>query len=518
MRQPGIEAACFSGLQIMLALLASAGLAAPALADEINDLHVIQDTSNQAIVVQTGHGNKAGSATLPMHQAGVSDDLVLTQSGDDNAIGLTGRGLLQDGSASTDGSASNIATILQQSSGNSIGELVQTTLGTHPTTGNTLTIDQLTGGSNTSVSLEQVQGDGASPNFAIITQNGFGNWLDRLSQQTSSGEDSNRIFFAVTGSHNGIRPDTLDAAGPLAILARSVGAGSARLVQGSDLSGGAANTIELTITGDFNQYGVQELGVDNSVDETITGLGNSFAADQTGRHNQVVSGGIAGDGNDLGIHQLGDSNTASAVLDWSSSSNEVGIGQDGDSNIADARLKGDHGLVGISQSGNRHEAEIRTVGNGNVILGIQIDDGLTDSVGDTLKVSINGNDNNGLDGYASQPFTGVALAGAQVPLSLSRSLLITPDATLLLSSLTDRIVLVPGMLVQWGDDDRMDIEVGTATTSDGNLFAALQKGDGNAITAQVEGRQNQFVVVQQGDDNQAALSQSGTGNISVILQ
>src|SRR3569623_3161374 len=212
-----------------------------------NYLHIVQDgNTHSGLVVQSGLGNQAGNATLPVHQQGVFDALALTQSGDDNTIGLTGRGLVQDGTGSTDGSAANRATILQQSNVNSIGELVQTTLGTHASTGNFLTVNQLNGGSNTVGSIEQVQGSGASANVADFTQNGLSNWLQLQSQNTTSGEGDNHVTLSITGDYNGIDPGNTDAAGPLAILARSAGASSSEIVQDGDLSGGAANAISLT--------------------------------------------------------------------------------------------------------------------------------------------------------------------------------------------------------------------------------------------------------------------------------
>ena len=497
------------------ALLPNRALAA----DNGNDLHFVQDgNANQGSVVQTGQDNKAGTAALPVHQTGVFDDLSLTQSGDDNNIGLANRGLVQDGSPSTDGSAANSATILQQSNGNSIGELVQTTLGLHPSTGNVLTVNQLTGGSNTARSIEQVQGSGDAANVATFTQNGVANWLEKLSQQSTSAGSNNLITLTFTGNYNGIDPGNQTGPGPLAILARSVGAAASQIVQGGDLSGGAANLISLAITGDFNQYGLTQLGADNSVAESITGLRNSFASYQLGQHNQVVSGGIAGDDNDVGLRQRGDANTASAVLNWSSSFNEVGIGQDGSSNTADISLKGDHGVAGISQNGNSHVARIETIGDKNVVLGIQVNSGLTAALGDDMSVSIKGSDNNGLVHNSSQLFTGPAFVAAQVPLGLSRSLLIAPDATLLLASLTPSITLVPGLLVQWGDGNQMAITVGTTSPSDANLFAALQQGNGNVITATVNGSSNQFVVTQRSDENLVGLEQAGTGNNAAVAQ
>ncbi|WDR05526.1 curlin repeat-containing protein [Devosia rhodophyticola] len=489
-----------------------------AYADD-NFLNIVQDgNTHSGQVIQTGLGNRAGTDVLPVHQEGFYDDLTLTQSGDNNDIGRSNRGLVQNGTASVDGSPANSATILQQSNGNVIGELVQTTLGTHTRTGNILAVKQLTGGSNTIGSIEQLQGIGDAANSASFFQNGVGNWLANLTQKTTSGGDDNQVTLTVTGNYNGIDPGNQTGVGPLATLANSVGAHSSQIIQDGDGSGGAANIIDLTITGDYNQFGLTQLGTDNSVAEQITGSDNSFAVYQLGQHNQIVSGGVAGDSNDLGIRQVGYSNSASAVLNWTSSDNGVGIGQNGDANTADVSLKGDHGLVGVSQNGNGHYAHITTVGDSNVVLAIQDNPGFTNSVGNSMTVNINGDGNNGLNGLAAASFSGIALAAANLAPSIERSVLIAPDATLLVSSLRGTINLVPGLLVQLGDNNTMDIDVGAAMSSDNNLFAAEQKGNGNLITASINGSNNQFIVSQIGDDNMAAINQFGSGNIAVIRQ
>lgn len=505
-------------LQSIAATIAVLGFALPlpAFADD-NYLNIIQDgDTHVGLVIQTGLGNAAGTPDLPVHQQGVFNDLSLTQSGDNNDIGLFGRGFAQSGTASADGDAANRATVIQNSNGNSIGELVQTTLGTHPTTGNTLSVTQDLKGANTIVSIEQVQDDAESANFATIAQTGFQNWLRWVYQHTSSGEGANHVTLNVTGDYNGIDSGSLAGAGPLAILARSAGASASTIIQDADLSGGAGNTIELAITGDYNQFGLTQLGTDNSVGESITGSDNSFAAYQVGDHNQIVSGGIAGDSNDLGISQTGYSNTVSAVLNWSSSDNQVGIGQFGDANTGNVSLKGDHALVGLSQNGNGHSAEITTVGDGNVVLTIQANAGYTASFGNALTIDINGNGINGPAGSAA--FTGLALAAAQLAPAIPRSLLISPDATLLMSSLQGEITLVPGLLAQWGDGNSMEITVGSNVASDDNLFAAIQRGSGNQLVASINGYGNQFIVSQVGDANAAAIQQSGNGNTAVISQ
>lgn len=515
------------GLMTMAAIAALA-LPKPVLADN-NFLNIIQDgDTHSGVVTQTGVGNQAGTADMPVHQQGVFDDLTLTQSGNDNAIGTAtpGGGLLQEGTASLDGSAANIATIVQNSNGNSIGELVQTTLGTHPVTGNTLAVTQDFGanggpsGNNTIGSIEQVQDNGQSANSAAITQTGARNWLAGLSQHTSSGQGNNRVTATFTGSDNGSAPGkagTLAGVGPLAVLARSSGATASSIVQGDDLSGGAGNAIDLAITGDYNQFGLTQLGTDNSVSNAIiTGSGNSLGTYQSGDHNQITSGGIAGDGNDVGLRQVGSANMISAVLNWSSSDNAVGIGQSGQHNWAELALKGNGSIVGISQDGANHVAAIHAVGNGNLVLAIQANAERNTSVGDTLQVTITGDGNNALVGNAVQSFTGPALQVALAAPEIPRSLLVAPDAGVLLPGSPRG--LVPGQLLQWGEGNTMTIEIGAERASNSNLFAVLQLGNGGSVTAHVNGNSNQFVAVQQHNDDVAAINQDGNGNIVAISQ
>jgi len=502
----------------------------PALAFADNNfLNIIQDgDTHNGVVTQTGVGNQAGTTDLPVHQEGVFDDLILTQSGDNNNIGTAtpGRGLLQNGTASIDGSAANAATIVQNSNGNHIGELVQTTLGTHPITGNTLAVTQDFGanggpsGNNTIGSIEQVQDNGQSANFAAIVQTGARNWLAGLSQRTTSGDGDNRVTATFTGNDNGSAPGNsraLNGVGPLAVLARSSGATASSILQGDDLSGGAGNAIDLAVTGDYNQFGLTQLGTDNSVGGAIiTGSSNSLGTYQSGDHNQITSGGIAGDSNDLGIRQVGSANLISAILNWSSSDNSVGIGQFGQGNWANLALKGNGGIVGLSQNGANHLATIQTVGNGNLVLAIQDYAGLNRSSGDALHVSIIGDGNNGLAGNSAQSFTGPALQVALAAPDIPRSLLVAPDAGVLRPGSPRG--LMPGVLLQWGEGNTITIEVGAARTSDNNLFAVLQKGNGGAVTAHVNGNSNQFVAVQQGNDDVAVINQDGNGNIAAIAQ
>jgi hypothetical protein len=495
--------------------------AAAARADD-NSIDIVQNgNTHEGSLIQTGTGNVAGTDTLHLTQNGVDNFLSITQSGDDNDIGTILRGVLQTGTVSDDNARANSATVLQNSDGNSIGELVQTTEGTHATTGNTLTVTQNigrgSGNDNTIVSIEQVAGSGAGANTATVTQTGISNWLQTLSQRSSGGSGNNWITFVATGNNNGFDGSGI---GTLAPLAGATGALASSLVQDTGTSGGGGNVINLTITGNSNQFGMQQVGVDNGAGITITGLSNSFGSYQFGRHNQITAGGIAGDGNDMGIRQDGEANVASAVLNWSSSDNRIAIGQLGDSNDAGIALRGDGNLFGISQRGRGHIATITATGDNNLALAVQYNDGSTNSVGNTLTLSITGMDNNGLAGGLAS-FTGDALLFAERAPLLGPTLLLSPDASALLPAAARSgggLLLVPGVLAQWGEDNEMTIRVGNTRSSDFNLFAALQKGDRNTIVASIDGSYNQFVALQRGNDNIALASIDGNHNLVAISQ
>ena len=494
-------------------MVAVVALATPVLADD-NVLNFVQDgLTNEGSVEQTGLSNQAGTTDHPVHQTGVDDSLTLIQSGNNNNFGLSGDGAVQFGTASTDGAASNSADIVQNSNGNSIGELVQQSGATHATTANVISITQDIGDDNTIASARQIAASGASANTATIVQTGEHNWLDALAQQASSADGVNRVLFKATGNYNGASQSATAGPGVLAIVARSTGAAASRIVQGADLSGGANNDASLIITGDYNEFGIEQLGIDNTATTTMTGLGNSLASYQQGQHNQVSSGDIAGDGNDMGLRQTGTDNAIAASLQWSSSYNEVGIGQDGDTNTADVTLKGDHNVFGVSQLGRGAKATVTSTGDGNVLIAIAANDGAARDVGNTLDVSINGDGNNG----SATAFTGAALQLADQAPAIPASLLLAPDASLMLDAYRDRS-LPPGLLVQWGDGNTMTIAVGAARVSNSNAFAVVQLGAANTLTASIDGDDNELVVLQLGSGNTASSTIDGVGNITTISQ
>ncbi|HVX56815.1 MAG TPA: hypothetical protein VHA37_03720, partial [Candidatus Saccharimonadales bacterium] len=119
-------------------LTAVVALAVPALGAGPLTITIDQEgsTQNAAISQTGGSGNLAGDDTHPIQQLGVYNTLTITQTGNDNLVGLAYGGLVQTGTASDDGSFSNSAVINQISDGNALGALTQTSADTHATTSN----------------------------------------------------------------------------------------------------------------------------------------------------------------------------------------------------------------------------------------------------------------------------------------------------------------------------------------------------------------------------------------------
>ena len=78
--------------------------------------------------------------------------------------------------------------------------------------------------------------------------------------------------------------------------------------------------------------------------------------------------------------------------------------------------------------------------------------------------------------------------------------------------------LQPGVLIQKGSGNALNLSVGAASASSNNLFATLQVGDGNTINGTIEGGSNEAAVLQAGSSNTATFSQNGTGNAVAISQ
>jgi len=505
-----------SGLTLAAGLLCGAAVAR---ADDGVTIDQEGDSHTATITQTSGVGNEAGDDQHTMEQKGIDNLLVITQTGSNNRIGTAGQGVVQSGTASGDGSAANSATLIQDSDGNFIGQLIQTSAPAHAITSNVLSVTQQGGDFNTVASVSQVQGEHSSANDAIVNETGSDNWIDSIAQQTSTGDGDNHLEVDISGNQNGINAE-LNGPGALNVLALSSGAAAGRVVQGPGATGGADNSLQLAITGNYNQFGVSQFGVDNQMGPvTISGTDNSFGTYQDGRHNQISAGGISGDGNDVGIRQTGDENIATLVLSPSSGNDSIGIGQDGRLNRATELVDGNDDVVGISQSGAYHRATLTITGDNNLVLGIQANGGANASVGNTLDLVVNGDDNNTQPGSTPPAFSGpAAIVAKDANPVIDSTPLIAPDASLLIAPYSGTLLLAPGVLVQWGDNNSMTINVGPSSPSSSNLFAAVQKGNGNTMSSSIQGRGNQFVALQLSNGNNATVVENGGGNSVGIEQ
>ena len=353
------------GTSTALALLATTGVAIAAnneaFIDQSGDGNSASVTQNVLAIT----GNQAGSSADHMSQTGANNSLVIIQDGDGGQIGvksgtdayftpdhpysggvpqfsITYQGIEQTSS----GLASNGALLTQHGTGSVIGEVKQTASGSM--LGNTATVTQT--GANTVNHLWQIQNVDAVSNVITVTQTGSGNVIDRIDQKASgAGIGNNTITVNMSGSDNGTMD--LTALAPFySSRAWAMGATQSALIQnnygsthGVAVPGMVAgNIINLTITGDNNQYGLTQKGSDNSAGlVTISGDSNIFGSYQAGQTNVISAGDIQGNYNDVGIWQIGTTNTATvSILGATSDANGLSIAQQGTSNDATVQITG----------------------------------------------------------------------------------------------------------------------------------------------------------------------------------
>lgn len=302
-----------------------------------------QDVGNSAIVDQSGgSNNKAGSAGLQMTQDGFTavdgyNQLSITQSSNDNEIGLIGSGVSQVGKASNPGAvASNVATVTQSGGGsNVIGELVQFHNGGPGSAGvpNTATVTQ-DGTSNNITTINQ-EGKVNDRNTATVTMSGTGDNIDLVQQKvTNSGSGDNTLTITMNGTANGIGDFTGFANGSGAVAAHFRQFNATRT---------NANVI---IGGTGNLVGTYQDGANNDVGTLdVSGVDNQLGVFQDGDFNLVSVAAITGERNNIGIRQIGDTNGASVTV--SQNDNAFGVLQNGYTNSATVSVDGNgNGLTG----------------------------------------------------------------------------------------------------------------------------------------------------------------------------
>lgn len=443
-----------------------------AVADQIG-----QD--NAAQITQTGRQNQAGSDADPILQQGYYNALRIDQLGVNNRIGLEGSGVDQIGDAAIP-SIFNQITVEQSSDDNVVGSIRQAAQGAIPEGANRLFLLQGDGGlgdGNRITTVVQEQLDGMPGQIARVEQTGAANTLVRLEQRSETAAEfaENVITARFSGSNNGRGNLT----GP-ALLSR---AEDNALIQriGYDNLGANGNLVDLTISGDFNRFGIFQGGRQNSVGfVTLAGNQNELGLRQDGFQNDITMSTVQGDSNRIGLGQIG-SNIVFLDLIGASDSNDVLGLQEGTNNLR-FYVEGSLNILSADQGysgglGGNNAAEFRVIGEANFFDLVQQGDNIAEFV-------VEGNFNN------TAPATGFSGVAAVYP------------------------ELDPGTFRQIGMDNALHVSV----IGDQNLVGALQSGTQNNLIVQVRGDLNQAAVIQNGSLNDAWLSQTGGGNKAGILQ
>lgn len=320
--------------------------------DSTNATGPLSGLANSANITQTG--NMRVSRVRQTYEGdgttGTENSLTVTQTGDEyhlSAVGdsggfspsLTKQGIWQQG-------ASNTASIDQANAGQRLWLL-----------------DQL----------------GENNQFELVQGGGNGNKFDTAEQFG----DNNEASFNFSGSNNGN--------GSLSTVSLSTGAPNKSLLQS-----GSDNTVDMMVSGSYNQFGVSQTGDLNEASIIISGIGNSIGTAQASNDaGNIVTANIAGDDNDVGVSQtVGASANASsaAELDILGNNNLLNVDQNSTRSLGGAQtvmvsitgndnnrgvfdLLGDAGGVAsaaglnpgdIIQQKNGAFAEITVIGDGNL--------------------------------------------------------------------------------------------------------------------------------------------------------
>ncbi|MDE4276369.1 hypothetical protein PXK58_19015 [Phaeobacter gallaeciensis] len=437
-----------TNLKTILVASTAMALAGAAWADN-NEAWLDQIGSNHSAMINqaAGSNNKAGangnSVTQSSLNTSLGNTLTITQSGDDNDVGLgvilnRNSGffqLNQSGQGST-------ATVSQTSNGNSIVTINQVAR-TGNFIGNSLTVTQEVGDDNSIGAISQDRSGstdgtvaGRIGHTATILQSGSANEIGLARQGTQFDESaangmsleqtgadnyignaiqsgtSNSMTAVFTGNDNGADngKGTTSFGSGIATFADDAGVPQGDLTQIGD-----SNFIDMMVTADRTYFGIQQTGDRNRVDPiTITGTRNELGILQQGNYNLASVSDIATFGNNIGIRQVQDNNTATVSFGTGVlGGNKFGILQDGMWNTASvsisdggangivppyASLAGPAGLVAgtagfergmIKQLGDLNAATITVVGSENEFGTLQDgnDNFLSASMTGTLNVS-----------------------------------------------------------------------------------------------------------------------------------
>lgn len=493
--------------------------------DNATDLH--QDgTGNDATINQSqGSGNIAGDAdgaNAELKQTGDYNDLSVRQSGNDNEVGLKTnawdgtKGVLQNHTGDTSADdPGNLLDITQSSDDNVVGAVSQSSSSTGDFTRNSAVIIQQGAGGHEVGSVQQSKQSSTKPALNV-DQRGRANRIEAISQVSGSGGNkTNAMNVLMTGTGNGQIADTLsgDAAVP--------GVSASTLIQGVDGRTSDGGVMNLTISGNSNQFGATQYGGGKNGNENTLTLN------------------VAGNNNETGSLQDGVSNTISTVLTAGANNNRIGSIQDGiggnsldliintssQNDILSNQLGMDNGIImrvrnGANgndidslQSGDRNALELAVVGGSrNIVWSNQ--DAADSTIGATVSGNFNdlrfeqfGNDQmavaniSGSGNYLStMQENGAGAGGNMLDVSISGNNNNDPFTTV---STIDGVSLRSGELIQSGGGNILAMNV----SGSNNNFAVTQDGVGNTLTGSQITNGNQMAVLQTGDMNSATITQ-----------
>lgn len=355
------------------------------------DYMIQSGSDNSLTILQTRNGNNVAIGNGKVVQSGNQNVIDITQHGGASAGGSVTT-ILQTDQTNAATALANKVTILQQGATpgdyadvnpassdynyayESIVSVTQTNTGG---AANLLTLTQKGGIYGAGNTISTVLQNGSN-NTGTVGQEGRKNLLASLSQVGSG----NSATVSVTGDRNG--------AGLLTGAAAASNASSSVVQQI-----GAGNQVGYTVLGgNDNQFGFyqDDTGAvgNRAVSILITGSGNQLGVHQVGTNNSLDLASIAGDDNNIGLDQSGDSNNASVTIAGTGGSNG------GAHDFTPGKVAASAGLTAglIKQSGTLNSATFDVTGSDNVFASLQDNTAFTTgTLKNTIKGTINGSSN-----------------------------------------------------------------------------------------------------------------------------
>lgn len=570
-----------------------------------NFTHLYQDGDyNTLLATQDGVSNGIGKPSAPVTQDGHYNSIVFSQTASDaapsghgrnrNEIGFNGSNLglgvdqigsrnvleitqsttttnwpnvvneVQQAAAIFAGALTNRAILLQAAgAGNSfVGKVHQTNTGngTDALTANNLTIDQ-TGTHNVgrhsnvanfggvfqygvanTVDIDQVGSGQAiytvnqagSGHVAEIDMSGDRNRLQLLqqagSEHTASIELSGK-FNGVAGTDSQDTGTLVNASALPDVLASSI------------IQFGAENRLDAQFSGQSNQYGFYQNGINNRAQGVVvSGNNNSLGVRQHGEDNDFDLGVISGHDNVLGLNQAGDANFATIEISGDGNGDGAFSGRFTPA-AAGTNLSGLISQVGnendvdFSVSTNQNEFSLTQLGNKNLLVA-SIDSGNLNQ----LVVLQNHT------GGAGQNDADIAIDGASNNVAVTQN---KPsnnrnvELDLMIEGNSNNLNVVQGnnsnaldttAIVSITGDFNNSLTsftgaADTALASHSNRVAGtgqIKQGTGSTLEYALEGNNNRFALYQgsassivgstKGSDNQVVVNQGGNANVASFTQ